>query len=92
MKTEIGLYGLAKCEHCGIFFNGALAVPDCGDDPWKCPSCFKALSDRSFGLRSFRGGSKKRVAWLGPGGEWTEVLPEKDFELGGFIVRVPKHP
>lgn len=81
--SEVLLEVLGRCEYCGVLMRMDDMPAEALDAPWLCPSCNKELTHLSFGYASGRGGKER---WVGPNGQWTNVRPTKDFNLGNLRV------
>jgi hypothetical protein len=90
MSLIVGISALGLCEHCHALISLQDLPNDSLDAIWQCPKCRKTLSHLSFGYN--RGGQgAKKVKWVGPDKKWVDKLPDHDFELENYLVRV-QHP
>jgi len=78
---------LGKCEHCGTIICIEFFPIESIDSEWKCPNCEGKITHKSFGFDKGTKGCKK-IKWVSSRGEWIEIQPEENFELGHFSVVV----
>ena len=90
-KLVVQLEGLGICEHCREVVSVEDFPVEATDATWRCPTCKKVLTHRSFGYQKVRGEFQK-VRWVGRSGKWTAHRPERDFTLGNFDVVIEPLP
>ena len=88
-ELPVSLMGLGKCEHCDGTVSLDLELQrKPGAESLSCPHCHRGISfAETFGFKP-KPSSFKKVSWIGPDGNRTDVKPEDDFNLGPFRVLV----
>lgn len=84
-KKRLNIHFIGLCETCKTVVN----LFDYTDDEtlngkWMCQNGHET-THLDFGY-SDSGRDAKKARWVGPDGNWTDILPEDDFELEGGLV------
>lgn len=81
-RRNINVSSLGLCEHCGTL----LTLKDMPRDiEWRCPNCYGALTNISFGYEKIDGKWEK-TRWVGKDKQWTTEKPIGKFKLGNWFI------
>ena len=89
MADVVSFSQLGLCEHCQALLTMPSVLAISSKGPWQCPTCHKIITLRSFGHRK-DGTALKKIFWVNQSGQWTTIVPEKDFKIGPWSAM--KHP
>lgn len=90
-NIDVDIEVLGKCDDCGLLASTKdVLAEDMDVVERRCFVCNAILTHESFGFANPE--DRRKIRWISPDGNWTNVRPSENFDLGEIRVNVDQCP